>query len=490
MTKEKKNFSWFFRRATILAVVFSVLAAVSASASVSPERISIAYSSDSVPFHFTDENGKAAGIMIDLWRLWSEKTGIEVDFKAATWEETLKMVGSGAADAHAGLFYSKERDAYLDYSTTLEKTAAHYFSRKDLPPINTMKDLAKYKVGVIAGDYVEGYLKERLPEGNVVPYPDYETLMLALANGFLKVFAADTPTGVFHLKKIGLTSDYTFIREKPLYESDWFAAVQEGNKVLLKVIKQGMALISNKEKSEINRHWLGGSDEIGEGLIISIDRSYPPFTFVNAMGKPSGLFVEIWRAWAQQTGQNIQFRASDWSETFQNVMDGEANFHSGLSFSKEREDWVDLSSPIYEISTRVYHRVDDPQPANIEDYGTNPIGVLLGSHQETKFKDAYPHLWLRSYLTNEELVKALLQNEIKAVAVEEARIEAMLALMGLHGEIVSRPERLFPSPIHAGVSKENPDLLQEINQGLALILSSKLGCYRKTLDTRSGKAFL
>jgi ABC-type amino acid transport substrate-binding protein len=168
--KEKRKFSWFFRRATILAVVFSVLAAVSASASVSPERISIAYCSDSVPFHFTDENGKAAGIMIDLWRLWSEKTGIEVDFKAATWEETLKMVGSGAADAHAGLFYSKERDAYLDYSATLEKTAAHYFSRKDLPPINTIKDLAKYKVGVIAGDYVEGYLKERLPEGNVVPY--------------------------------------------------------------------------------------------------------------------------------------------------------------------------------------------------------------------------------------------------------------------------------------------------------------------------------
>lgn len=41
-----------------------------------PQRISVAYCVDSVPFHFTDENGKPTGIIIDLWHLWSRKTGV------------------------------------------------------------------------------------------------------------------------------------------------------------------------------------------------------------------------------------------------------------------------------------------------------------------------------------------------------------------------------------------------------------------------------
>ena len=45
-----------------------------------------------MPFQFQNENGEPAGLIIDLWRLWSERTGIEIDFRAATWDETLRMV--------------------------------------------------------------------------------------------------------------------------------------------------------------------------------------------------------------------------------------------------------------------------------------------------------------------------------------------------------------------------------------------------------------
>ena len=37
---------------------------------VSPERISVAYSIDSIPFQYTDEKGEPNGIIIDYWKLW------------------------------------------------------------------------------------------------------------------------------------------------------------------------------------------------------------------------------------------------------------------------------------------------------------------------------------------------------------------------------------------------------------------------------------
>ena len=460
--------------AVTLSVIITVLVSASGYTADTPERISIAYCNGCVPFHFTEESGQPAGIMIDLWRLWSEKTGIAIDFQASVWDETLKKVGSGAVDAHAGLFFNKERDEFLDYGTSLTETATHYFSHKSLPPINRISDLADYKVGVIAGDFVEGYLKDRLPHSSVVPFSDYNSLMKALQNGSLLVFAADTPTSIFHLKKTGLISAFTFVPEKPLYKSNWFVAVKEGDKPLIEVINRGMALINEKEKLEINRHWLGDKEEKGETLVIGIDRDYPPLTFVNTFGRPSGLLVDLWRTWAKETGRQIKFRVSSWSETLEGLKNGDTDIHSGLSFSKEREELIGFSTQIYETFTRIYHRVDDPQPAVIREYGTDGVGVMSGSYQEAKFREVYPNIMSRSLATTDDLINALLKGEVKAVVQEEAIMEATLDRLGLHGDITSRTGRLFPSTIYAGILKGNTDLLQEINDGLLLIPRAKL----------------
>lgn len=283
-----------------LSVIISALLIPSVSASESPKRISVAYCKDIAPFHFSDEKGQPAGIIIDLWHLWSEKTGMIIDFREATWDETLTMVGSGVADVHAGLFFTEERDKFLDYGAAFAKTDTHYFSHVTLPSIKEINSLSAYRVGVIEGDYVEAYLKERLPEGIVVPFPDYGAMMSELREGTLKVFAADTPTGLFYLDNNGLLSEFTFVSEKPLYQNDFFFAVKEGNQALIDKINQGMALITDEEKRDINRRWMASGDKEGEAIIISIDRAYAPLTFVNALGRPSGLFVDMWRIWAQK----------------------------------------------------------------------------------------------------------------------------------------------------------------------------------------------
>ena len=209
-------------------------------------------------------------------------------------------------------------------------------------------------------------------------------------------------------------------------------------------------------------------------LIISMDRAYAPLTFVNSFGRPSGLLVDLWRTWAEKTGRKIKFKVSNWTETLEALKNGDADFHSGLSFSKEREKWIGFSTQIYQTFTRVYHRVGDPQPAGIGGYGKYGVGVMSGSYQEAKFREAYPDVKTLSLVTTDDLINALLKGEVRAVIQEETIMGAAFDRLGLHGDIISRPERLFPSTIHAGVLKENTDLLQEIKEGLSLIPTSKL----------------
>ena len=117
------------------------------------------------------------------------------------------------------------------------------------------------------------------------------------------------------------------------------------------------------------------AEEKDDALIISMDRAYAPLTFVNSFGRPSGLLVDLWRTWAEKTGRNIKFRVSSWSEALEALKNGDADIHSGLSFSREREKWIGFSTQIYETFTRVYHRVGDPQPAGIGEYG-----IWFGHH--------------------------------------------------------------------------------------------------------------
>ena len=312
-----------------------------------------------------------------------------------------------------------------------------------------------------------------------MPISSYQAIMDMLRDGTLRAFAADTPTALFHLERNNLLTQWRFNAETPLYQNDFFFAVKEGNRPLLDRINRGMELITDEERREINRRWIVSADDKEQVLIISIDRAYAPLTFVNPMGRPSGLLVDIWRRWAKATGNRIQFRPSSWSETLESLRAGEVDIHSGLSYSKERAIWIGFSDQLYRTVSKIYHRVNDPQPAQRADYGREAVGAMFKSHQETRLRADNPRLRILSYSTNQELIDALLSGEIKAFIQEEQLMEAAIDRLGLRGDITARPESLFPSNIHAGVIKGKRDLLQTIKQGFAVLSRSELAALEK-----------
>ncbi len=96
------------RAAVIVLLWFTSFSGVAAE----PVKISLAYCTDCVPFHFQDNDGRPAGLIIELWRLWSEKTGIEIDFRTAPWDGTLRMVAEGRATATRACFSAMRAPSY------------------------------------------------------------------------------------------------------------------------------------------------------------------------------------------------------------------------------------------------------------------------------------------------------------------------------------------------------------------------------------------
>jgi len=462
----------------LMAVFFSprpVICAVSPP----PRHLSVVYCRDIEPFEYTAPDGKAQGMIIDFWKLWEKKTGIRVDFVAASWNETLALVRDGKVDAHAGLFYSLERDQYLDYGAVLSKTNTNVFVHKSITLPEDIRQLAAYRIGVIKKDFVEGYLKKRLPPEAIVGYPDYRALMADLRQGRLKVFAADTPTGLFHLSKHDLLTDFYFKRGTPLYTSKWYVATGEGRSDLLKVINAGMAMISKEERKQIARHWISGTPrDLANALVIAVADNYPPLSTVGADGKLHGYLIDLWRKWSAVTGRKIRFRPSSWRETLEAVKNGEADLHSGLYRSTQRSSWLDFSEPLLPIDSALYQKIDARAPLSPQEHDTRRIGVVNASYQAKHLSQRYPTLQLVSYPDVDALTVALLRDEVDAIFCEKPTMESVMHRFGVQG-VIRGGKTLLTKNSRVGVEKGNTLLLKLVNKGLQAISPDEYRTIRK-----------
>lgn len=172
------------------------------------QRIKIAYCQNCAPFQMRDELGQPDGIIIDLWLLWQQRTGVRIDWQPATWSETLRLVKEGEADVHAGLFHRPARAKFLDYGVPVLATDTTAFLNRNLPTPDQITNLRAYRIGVLAGDAVESFLQDELGPNSVVAYETYDPMMADLADESILGFAADTETGLLQLDAADMSASY------------------------------------------------------------------------------------------------------------------------------------------------------------------------------------------------------------------------------------------------------------------------------------------
>ncbi|MCP5136651.1 MAG: transporter substrate-binding domain-containing protein [Gammaproteobacteria bacterium] len=456
------------------AILLSLLS-LSATAQSAPERISIAYCGDCVPFQFTDEGGRPAGMIIDLWRLWERNTGIVIDFHAANWNETLKRVGDGRDAVHAGLFHTDARDRYLDFGDVLARTDTHVFLHQSLPSIVNLNDLSAYRIGVLQGDYVEDFLKSHIPPDAVVGYADYGAIVTDLKRGHLRAFAADTPTGVHYLKHAGLLDEFRLDQTQRLYSNEWRVAVTEGRSDLRSIIADGMAHITDDDRLAIERRWVDLSDVAGDdtALIISLARDDLPFGKMTDQGTAVGLYADYWRLWAKKTGTRIRFAFRDWQDSVDAVRDGIADVHAGIYKDDLYADGLEFAEPYYQVSAALYRRAGDQRLDEPEELAGKRIGVPAPLDPQ-QLKRFHPTLEFIAFPHYTQAIAALKANEIQAMAGEEPSMDYFLNREGLRGEVVSSRIRLSTRPLYPAVKQGNKALLKKLRAGMNAISLDEL----------------
>ena len=462
----------------ILFLFVSIFAASVCLAQNPPKQVVVAVGTDSIPYYFLDQDNHPAGLVVDVWKLWAQQTGIKVVFTPLPFYQTLVSVEKGEADVHAGCFFSPNRSKALDFISPVVKVRTHFFVKKNILGVNRLKDLRGFRIGIIKGDAAIDYLRRQLPDATLAVYPDNQALFEAVKSDEILAFVKDTHIALAMLKQMGIMSRYRYFDQEPLYEADWLCAVRRRNKALAEIVRKGMQAIPQEKKAAVFRKWIGTAQNQAANatapnvLTIACCNAYPPMSMISAAGQPSGMLVDVWRLWATKTGRKINFKFFNSEDSLNAVTDGRADIHAGVCQSKASQNTIAFSRPFYRIESGFFYKLSPDAPKTLADLQGKRVGTYTGtmplSHLPTKDRIFLVHP------TDQELLQEASQGTFDIFFAELTYVSAQLERRGEQGSYGLLSQGKMIQPIYAGVAQKNPTLLKTVNQGLAAVSDVEL----------------
>jgi ABC-type amino acid transport substrate-binding protein len=158
--------------------------------------------------------------------------------------------------------------------------------------------------------------------------------------------------------------------------------------------------------------------EIPRALVIACDRNNPPYTMLYPDGSPAGMFIDLWRLWAKKSGTQVQFGFNDLADSIASVPRGEADLHSGIFATEDRNAYMDFSQPFYETSSSIFFAAKFGQVSAAEDLQGQRIGAIEGGASAAYLREHLPEIQVVTYKDPRKMIDSAIAGEINAIASE------------------------------------------------------------------------
>ncbi len=210
----------------------------------------------------------------------------------------------------------------------------------------------------------------------------------------------------------------------------------------------------------------GGSEEAAKPLTVGSDIPYPPFE----QGKPghyTGFDVELMDAIGEKIGREPEFQDTSFETIFRDV--GQGKFEAVISaatITEEREKEVAFSDPYY-LSEQAILVKEGSEIKGLAELEGKVVGAQQGTTGLELGKQKANASELRPYPEGPDAINAL-----KAGTVEAVIIDAPVAQNAVEQEGGVEIAEKVPTEEEYGIAlaKDNTELLEEINQGLAEVI--------------------
>lgn len=463
----------------VLAKVSTKNTDVKSSKVFENSTISIAFSTQSFPRQFLNEQGLPDGIIKDFWTLWAEKQQVKLKFVPLLWNETIDKVVNGEIDVHAGLDRIPEREPYLQFSASVFPNYSYIYINKELPDVITINQLSPYTVGVIKGASQAPTIFAANPNVKFVQYDTRQKMYDAALNREILAFADIDKHDDNYVNLSELNAVFPDFRRVIIRANDYSAAVVMGNVAMLDFINQGIAKITDEEIRAIETKWANSERQSG-GLNVAFSDNLPPYMGHSISGKPQGLYIDIWRLWSQYSGMPVNFFGESMSRSVEQVRVGNLDAH--LAYPEQVESTTGLvkAAKIHQIQSQVFVLSEHKNITRLGQLAGKSLGVFKTSPYLDEIKKSYPSLNLKYYTDHISMIRAAENGEVDAVVSEVENLKVKLVNANLQSLFYLLEQPRFEIDMFALVAPDNQPLAEFIQKGFNAIPLEELQALEET----------
>jgi len=222
---------------------------------------------DYPPFALVRPDGSADGFSVDLLKAVSQAVGLEVNFSVGPWHEIKQKLEERNLDVLPLVAYAQERDKMFDFTVPYLRMHGTIFVHKKEKSIHSKADLKDKEVMVMRSDAAHEYVVRENLSNKLVLTDSFEEAMKLLSEGKHDAVVVQQLVGLQLIKKLGIsnvvnlsTSQETSLKpfDKPLsgFEQKFCFAVQDGDRELLALLNEGLAIVSaNGTYEDLYNKW-------------------------------------------------------------------------------------------------------------------------------------------------------------------------------------------------------------------------------------------
>ncbi|MCG9696566.1 transporter substrate-binding domain-containing protein [Shewanella sp. Isolate11] len=351
------------------------------------------------PFVDLGGDGEPHGLYVDIWKLWSKKTGINVVFRPATMSETLEDIKYRRADIQIGYPESETMKTRYSRAWQIYQLKSRLFSYRE--PIKNITDLVGKRIGVVPTAPYLDKLKAELPESELKIYPDVQQMIEAAKAGHITAFFASSAWTQHYLLTSESWSDFyqfpdlTFI-------TNIYGLVRNEDKGLVKRIQAGFKLISQEELASIEAKWVLNSDdrtfsinqtqlhfdaqqtaylESLPPLKVGYLRHWEPMEFQGADGQFNGINSEVSYLLANKLHLELQPVVFDeWNALLEALKIGDIDIAGSVAQTASREKDLVFSSAYWPSPWGLITAHDQIAIFNLSQLSGKRLAIVAGYH--------------------------------------------------------------------------------------------------------------
>jgi len=205
-------------------------------------EIVVGTSADYPPFEFVNESGEYDGFDVALFREIGNRMGVEVKIQDMEFSVLISALKQGKIDAIiACMTVTPERDEQVDFTIPYYNSGdAVLIKRGSSINLETVEDVAAYRVGVQTGTIHEEWVRDNLvvtgkmDAAGLIAFPRADQAVMDLENGQVDVVIMDLAAA----KKYMNVKEVEKVMELDLSGGDPAVAVKEGARDLQKALNR------------------------------------------------------------------------------------------------------------------------------------------------------------------------------------------------------------------------------------------------------------